>query len=123
MVDVSIKESFAICILRADQNSGVHGVVRFYQKGNGKCHIRAIVKGLKVGLHGIHIHEFGNLLEGCVTAGEHYNPFLKSHGGRDDIERHLGDLGNIESNGKSEAILEYEDLLIQLHGETSVIGR
>ena len=123
MVDVSAKELFAICILRENQSSGVNGVVRFHQKGNGKCHIRAIVKGLKEGKHGIHIHEFGNLLEGCVTAGEHYNPFSKTHGDRDDKDRHLGDLGNIDSNEKTDAILDYEDSLIQLHGETSVIGR
>ena len=24
--------------------------------------------------HGFHIHQYGNLLEGCTTAGPHYNP-------------------------------------------------
>ena len=56
-----------------------------------------MIKGLKDGLHGIHIHEFGNLTNGCTTAGGHYNPFKKNHGGIDTNQRHVGDLGNIKS--------------------------
>lgn len=31
--------------------------------------IKAVFKGLSTGLHGFHIHQFGNLIEGCKTAG------------------------------------------------------
>lgn len=74
------------------------------------------------GLHGFHIHEFGNLSRGCVTAGPHYNPHGLTHGGPSSTIRHVGDLGNITSvNGK--AHLDLIDQQIVLSGPYSVIGR
>ena len=86
---------FAICILNEDNNSGVSGVVRLDQKKGEKCRIVASIKGLSKGEHGFHIHEFGNLIEGCKSAGAHYNPLNKEHGGPNEAIRHVGDLGNV----------------------------
>ena len=33
------------------------------------------ISGLVPGEHAFHIHEFGDLREGCIKAGDHYNPF------------------------------------------------
>lgn len=102
---------YAICILNADNNSGVNGVVKFEHVKGQKCKIRAEVSGLKKGLHGFHVHEYGNLIEGCKSAGGHYNPFKLNHGGPADEVRHIGDLGNIEQmadNGEL-AIFSIED--------------
>jgi Cu-Zn family superoxide dismutase len=87
---------YAICILNQDGNSGVSGVAKFFKEGD-KTRIKATFTGLKTGIHGFHIHEFGNLTEGCKTAGGHYNPFGKNHGGPLDEERHVGDLGTLFS--------------------------
>lgn len=86
--------------------------------------IMAHVKGLKPnGTHGMHIHEFGDITEGCKTAGPHYNPFNKSHGGPLDKDRHIGDLGNLKADGNGVAHYAHEDALIKLFGDFSVVGR
>jgi Cu-Zn family superoxide dismutase len=74
----------------------------------------------------IHIHEFGNITKGCMSAGPHYNPYNKNHGNIDihGKERHVGDLiNNITSNSNGDVFFEYEDDLVKLFGPTSVIGR
>ncbi len=52
-----------------------------------------------------------------------FNPEGKKHGGPSDIERHIGDLGNIVANEEGIAHLELTDKLIKLNGKNSVIGR
>ena len=46
--------------------------------------------------HAIHIHEFGDLSDGCKSLGPHYNPANETHGSIDfpDRPRHAGDLIN-----------------------------
>ena len=65
----------------------------------------------------------GNLTQGCVTAGPHYNPFGTTHGGPDSEIRHVGDMGNITAGDDGVAVYDYHDRLIQLYGPYSVIGR
>jgi len=112
----------AICVLNPDSDSGVRGVVEFSQRPGKPTMIVGRVTGLSNGKHGFHVHEFGNLTNGCVTAGGHYNPYGKSHGGPSDTERHVGDLGNIESKNQV-ALYEKSDPNINLSGPSSIIGR
>ena len=58
------------------------------------------ILGMKDGLHGFHIHEYGDVSDNCKGACSHFNPYNKNHGGLDSEERHLGDLGNIFSKNK-----------------------
>jgi Cu-Zn family superoxide dismutase len=39
--------------------------------------ITAEISGLSPGHHGFHIHEKGDLSDGCKAAGPHYNPFAR----------------------------------------------
>lgn len=115
----------AICILYPDNDSGVHGLVSFQQQNVvSPCNIIAHVRGLKPNsLHGFHIHEFGDLTEGCKSAGPHFNPYGKSHGGPLDKERHIGDLGNLKTDDLGVGYLATTDPYIKLFGDQSVIGR
>ncbi|VDN02943.1 unnamed protein product [Thelazia callipaeda] len=81
------------------------------------------ISGLSTGLHGFHIHEFGNITNGCTSTGAHFNPFAVPHGGPTDKKRHLGDLGNIRAGGDSIAKINIVDRLLKLSGSYSIIGR
>eukprot|EP00567_Pseudictyota_dubia_P012722 CAMPEP_0197458088 /NCGR_PEP_ID=MMETSP1175-20131217/47705_1 /TAXON_ID=1003142 /ORGANISM="Triceratium dubium, Strain CCMP147" /LENGTH=153 /DNA_ID=CAMNT_0042992619 /DNA_START=37 /DNA_END=498 /DNA_ORIENTATION=+ len=111
----------AVCILKGD---GVEGQVNFEQKTeDAPTVITGEIRGLEPGLHGFHIHVWGDLSAGCTSAGGHFNPFGKTHGAPGDEERHVGDLGNVEAGPDGTAKLHIEDRLVKLIGATSVIGR
>jgi superoxide dismutase, Cu-Zn family len=111
----------AVCVLKGDV---VSGVVHFSQETeDGPTLIEAEVKGLTPGLHGFHIHEYGDTTNGCVSAGAHYNPHGKTHGGPNEETRHVGDLGNIEANADGVGTIKIEDSLIKVIGQYSIIGR
>jgi Cu-Zn family superoxide dismutase len=100
------------------------GVFVFEQdtKG-GPTTITGTVTGLRPGKHGFHIHQFGDLSNGCTSAGAHFNPFGKVHGAPGDETRHVGDLGNVDANADGKAEVNITDHLVSLIGPTSVIGR
>lgn len=118
---VEKQEIKAICVLN-NPEKGYKGVIKFLDNGV-TTRITGEFSGLPEGKHGFHIHEFGDLSNGCTSAGAHYNPFNKTHGGPEDEERHVGDLGNIEADKNGNARFEYEDKLVKLSGPYSVIGR
>ncbi|KAH0950805.1 hypothetical protein HN011_007485 [Eciton burchellii] len=112
----------AICILQGD--SSVKGTVFFEQaKGSDSVKVTGEISGLKQGLHGFHIHEFGDNTNGCISAGAHFNPLGKEHGGPNQEVRHIGDLGNVEAGADGVAKVNITDSMIQLSGEHNIIGR
>lgn len=58
-----------------------------------------------------------------MSAGPHFNPHGKDHGGPQDGTRHIGDLGNVEAAGNGTAKVNISDKQIQLQGDNSIIGR
>ena len=87
----------AICILDSQPNEVAKGVVLFEQAtAFARTHIVGNFTGLTPGnRHGFHIHQYGDLTQGCTTAGPHYNPHNMTHAGPNDAVRHVGDLGNV----------------------------
>lgn len=77
-------------------NPPIKGLVTFSQVGRGEIRVRVELEGLKSGEHGFHVHDYGDLSDGCKSAGGHFNPTNKTHGPPSGTtERHDGDMGNI----------------------------
>lgn len=115
-----IQPKEGVCVLKSNK---INGVVYFEESIYG-TNIYGNVSGLTpFKKHGFHIHESGDLTDGCASACAHYNPFKKNHGGRDSEERHVGDLGNLEGDENGNCNFSFINKLVKVYGETSVIGR
>ena len=111
----------AVCVINEKKIKGT--VVIQEDLINKNVIISVNLSGMPPGLHGFHIHEYGDLREGCSSLCQHYNPKNKNHGGPNDKERHVGDLGNIEANKKGIINMKFVDKEVKLRGKYSVIGR
>lgn len=122
-VDIPDHTIRAVCNFRP--NGDISGRVTFLQRSHSDTtSIQVAVKGLKPGKYAFHIHELGDITQGdCTSAGGHYNPFGKEHGGPTDTERHVGDLGSLTATGEAESTYSIEDHLVTLSGPHSVLGR
>lgn len=119
--DGPIKTAFAV--VQAKSGSGVVGAVDFFVVDGG-LRVVANVGGLRPGKHGFHIHEHGDCSAAdASSAGGHFNPFNKKHGGPDTDERHEGDLGNLEANAYGFAYYDKVIRDLKLNGEQSIIGK
>jgi len=113
----------AVAVIHPVGGSRVQGTVHFVKQNKG-IKIIADIKGLTPGKHGFHIHEFGDCTAADATsAGGHFNPEMKQHGAPTDLERHVGDLGNLEAGADSTAHYERTDTQITFSGAHSIIGR
>jgi|TARA_B110000971_G_scaffold90678_1_gene93265 Cu-Zn family superoxide dismutase len=116
-----MKKYQGICVL-TNTIGNIKGNIEFIED-NKETIIKLNISGLTPGNHGFHIHEAGDLTDNCTSACSHFNPTNKKHGGPNDKERHIGDLGNIipDKNGVVKKILR--DKYIKLKGKYSIIGR
>ena len=100
--------------------SNVSGSVTFTETDNG-VQIQGTIQGLEPGKHGFHIHQYGDCTaEDATSAGGHFNPANSNHGAPSDMERHMGDLGNIEANENGTASVNIVDETIRLD---QILGR
>ncbi|XP_076463727.1 superoxide dismutase [Cu-Zn]-like [Babylonia areolata] len=114
----------AVCVMAG--SADVTGMLLLTQESQKKATtVTGEVTGLTPGNHGFHVHEYGDLTNGCVTAGAHFNPSSKKphHGAPTDEIRHAGDLGNITADDNGVAKIHITDSQIPLFGPNSVVGR
>ncbi|MEZ6148215.1 MAG: superoxide dismutase family protein [Planctomycetaceae bacterium] len=109
-----------IALMVPMEDSDVKGLLHLKKK-DGYVHVTGEIMGLEPGQHGFHIHEYGDLSDRQgKSAGGHFNPDGHPHGGPDDEQRHVGDLGNITANEDGVARVDVKAEGLKLH---FVIGR
>jgi Cu-Zn family superoxide dismutase len=109
----------------APKEMQVSGKVKFMKAEHG-VKVMVDLKGLTPNSkHGFHIHEKGDLSDPkLVSAGPHFNPGGKKHGGPEGDDRHGGDLGNLTADEKGNAKVEIMAHGVTIDGEKDgIIGR
>ena len=109
----------AVCVLQGS----VSGTITFQQSSVGIIRITGTVSKLTPGNHGIHVHTYGDLTDGCASTLGHYNPFRQTHGAPSSSIRHVGDLGNIYAKKNGKATINVVGSIPMLTGVNSIIGR
>jgi Cu-Zn family superoxide dismutase len=116
------KPIYAIAVF----NDNIKGHVKFSEDlTNNMVKIDLNITGLiPNSLHGFHVHEAGDLTDKCNSMCAHFNPYQNTHGCPGMSKRHVGDLGNIKTNNKGDAIYTFYDNVIKLRGtKCNIIGR
>ena len=118
-------KSIIIAIANIKDMNGINGDVIFYQQLDDTVLININLSGLpKNAKLGFHIHEAGDITDGCKSACSHFNPFNSIHGGPNSINRHVGDLGNIITDQNGICKMKFTDHMIKLDDSISnIIGR
>eukprot|EP00128_Syssomonas_multiformis_P013879 Colp12_sorted_trinity150504_noHs@32340 len=108
----------AVCLL--ETNPAIQGMVRFVQVSEDVCVVDGTADGLSPGLHGVHVHEYGDLSGGGDTCGGHYSVTGTRHGAPGESSCHEGDLGNMEvdTSGRGTLLVEARGLKVW-----DIIGR
>jgi len=104
----------------------IKGTVRFTEEDDGRIvRIDVDLIGLKRNhRHGFHVHESGDISQGCESMCAHFNPYGKNHGDRNSRERHVGDLGNLETDDEGRVRCTLRDSVIKLRGyRANIVGR
>jgi Cu-Zn family superoxide dismutase len=106
----------------------IQGYVKFHQcRDTNNVIVFFNLKGFEPNaIHAIHIHEYGDLSDGCTSLGGHLNLKNKNHGNLGDINNsHTGDLiNNIHTDSNGNFKYSYMDPRLKITGNvsSSIIG-
>lgn len=119
----------AICFFDPKINNGVSGSIFFSQSSStANVRVHIVLHGFAPrSMYAIHVHEFGDLSQGCMSTGKHFNPTDAPHGSRYyTVKRHAGDLINnllTDENGHVEITFLEEMISLYPKSDRNVIGR
>ena len=101
------------------------GTLTLRQEPDDLVSIIGTFEGIGPGLHGLKVHEWGDLEYGCKSVGDVFNPFGGAHGHShmDMMDRRAGDCENIQGRWDTDAEYKNRDAMLMLSGPNSVIGR
>ncbi len=114
----------ALAELAPTKGNNARGTVTFMPRGD-RLLVVADVTGLAPGPHGFHIHDKGDCsADDATSAGGHFNPLGKLHGGPDTGEHHAGDMPMLVAGANGVAHLSSEiDTATVGAGATDIVGR
>lgn len=104
-------------------NSTARGTVNFAQRGDGSVEVRVNLTGVPAGVHGFHVHEFGNCGDNGNAAGGHFNPTGTPHGAPAADPHHAGDFGNVTADANGNVSTSFVTRSITVaEGPISAVG-
>ncbi|WP_420454600.1 superoxide dismutase family protein [Rubrivirga sp.] len=119
----------AVAQIAEVDGSGVSGSVEFIDLDDA-VEIRYNLSGLSAGMHGFHVHQTGDCGPDSTgtpagAAGGHLNPLASPHGAPSarPVQRHAGDLGNVEADASGRAVGVRVDSVLAFDGPTSFLGK
>lgn len=90
---------YAKCMLKdPEEENYLGGTINMMQKPYGELLIWGDVWGVEPGKHGFHVHETGDLRQGCKSLDGHYNgaggdgSYGSNDGSKNPNKRFIGDL-------------------------------
>ena len=113
----------AIVVLKSDDNV-YHGKINFEQKRTTLRMSFNLVNFEPNKIYAIHIHQYGDITNGCQSLGPHFNPRNKCHSHSE--KGHAGDLFNnflTNSKGEFKYIWETDKLSINGNDISCILGR
>lgn len=117
-----IKLKKSICQVRGSKDGQIKGHITFTEL-KSRMRINIDVHDLPPGKRGFHIHNKGNLQEGCSSLCSHFNPTNKKHGKLNSPNSHAGDLGNIIVEDDGTCKMTIHSNFLRNRGKFNIIGR
>jgi superoxide dismutase, Cu-Zn family len=101
----------------------IYGMVYFNSiDGSTDVNVTVDLYNVPEGLHGLHVHTFGDLSDLASTNG-HWNPLGSNHGCYPNTDRHFGDIGNVTADASGRVEMSLVRDLLSFTGGISAIGR
>uniref|UniRef100_A0A914CBU5 Superoxide dismutase copper/zinc binding domain-containing protein n=1 Tax=Acrobeloides nanus TaxID=290746 RepID=A0A914CBU5_9BILA len=82
--------------------------------------INGTIVGLTPGQHNFHVHQYGDMNNGCNAAGPIFNPTQINPNNYKSL---AGNIGPVMANSNGVAYVNLQSSLLTFNGQNSVIGR